>query len=371
MNLGKLITNLRKQKAHFFGIPIPLPTFILGVVLIFIAGKVFRIANADKWRTFEYPEYRFSIDYPANWTASKQGSAGFRGIKHVRAIIHDGRFLTGKNHSLWVYIVPLEDATLDLLAQWDRENFSSSDKAISKGNLQQLQIGSKNYLADKQEFEYLSESWELTHYYLLTDENTGIIVEFWSKEPSSESAAIFTHMLDSFTLTENNVYNERINGEQTNQAINSSPFWGLAMGLATLLVSEASRPKKQAGMLPDVFCAKHPKKKWVYLLLFNLPFLWVMAWISMMLAIFTSGLPDTLKAFLGTFPIFAGIVLLDGLLEAITLVSIKRTINFARGFRKNTRITYETENRQRGLNKISSVLAIVVIFFLVQLLTGL
>lgn len=362
--------NLRKQKAHFFGIPIPLPTFILGAALIFIAWKALRIANTDKWRTFEYPEYRFSVEYPANWTASKQGSAGFRGIKHVRAIINDRLFLTGTSHSLWVYIVPLENASLDMLAQWDRENFSARDKTTSKGDLEQLQIGKKNYLASKQEFEYLSESWKETHYYLITNENSGAILEFWARNPSSDSEAIFAHMLDSFTVTENQSNSEQTNREQVDQTINSSPFWGLAMGLATLLVAEAARPKERAGMIPDVFWVKYPKKRWVYLLLFNLPFLWVIAWVLMMPAIFASELTDTLKAFLGTFPIFAGIVLLDGLFEAITLVSIRRTLNFAQGFRRNTIMTYGVENRQLGLNKIISVVGIVVIFFLTQALLG-
>ncbi len=147
-----------------------------------------------------------------------------------------------------------------------------------------------------------------------------------------------------------------------------SPFWGLAIGFAVLWVSEGFRPKKLVDITPESFWTKYPNKRWIYFLLFNLPFLWLMVWVFLMPAILGSRLADILKGFFVTFTIFAGIGLLDGLLETITLVSVKRKINFARGFRRRLVITYGIQNRQLGLGKIVSIIAVAIIWFVLATL---
>jgi hypothetical protein len=198
--MTNLWNKLKSDKAYVLGFLVPSYYVLLFFLAVILFYGLRSWINQDKWQTLVHEQYRFSVDYPANWKYRTFGERGYKNLHDLKVTINSlslGPF--GPSRALWVYWVSLDNPTLTQASEWGLTKLPQHEGTIS--NLQETYIGTEPYPALVRTFHYTNNSQIRIHYYVVRD-NGAYLLEFYLKDRNDEAAAapIFEQMLASFYM---------------------------------------------------------------------------------------------------------------------------------------------------------------------------
>lgn len=201
--IATILRTLKKPvTGKVFDGPVTVPLYVIVIFFVtligFLLGRYW--LNYGKWHTLVSHQYKYSIDYPANWSSNTYGENGSRGSDYLRAGFGD--FFTSKG--LYIYEQKMDEPSLLKAVEWSQE-IIEREGGYQLSELKETVVGQGNYPAMVRTFrarDLIGQQLFYKAVYIATNERV-FMLEFSAYTRSYDEATVtFDDMLDSFQLIE-------------------------------------------------------------------------------------------------------------------------------------------------------------------------
>ncbi len=361
--------NLSTHKVHVFGIPVPLPIFIVMGVAFWTIVMLIHEVEKRRWEPFTYSDYGIALQHPAHWQTTHYSEEGARRINpNLRASLSDDFLFSDVTTRVRIYSVNVDEAlstpTLDSLADWAETEVAEPTGWKKSAYLEAVSLGVDDTPALRREFN-LGRDPHLTHFYVL-NEDVGLVFEVWSHDQNSAQAAQVTQMLDSITLSPPAVPDSATAPPRQSNALPA--IAGFSAALILLFAAPFLFKSKAPSYEIDAFLDTFPGQATIYFLLYNLYSIgWLLALgVYFSISTIESPLAQSLLAYLS----IAGLMLIEGLFEISSGISVRRRPRLLGQVSGVTPLVFVgPQNRQVGKWRIGTVSAVFLLLVLIWIAT--